>query len=187
METTLETIRAYAQSGIDNFTDLPTCAATTEAVYNAIGASTEDIDDDGVVSTIDSIEIGIASSEPDAATHVKAILDDLTTAFNALGAAAEIEPEQWSAIEKAHDCIERVQAHSDAARLQASIASCGAQSCCDMIFGNVISELGLALDGEDTNEDGVIDLESEGTVECGIEFVSRLLGFPVAVGFQGGR
>ncbi|MEE2750917.1 MAG: hypothetical protein VX519_05775 [Myxococcota bacterium] len=187
VETTLETIRAYAQSGIDNFTDLATCADTSEAIYNAIGASAEDIDHNGVVSTIDTIEIGIASSEPEAETHVKAILDDLTTAFNALGAAAEIEPEQWSAIENAHDCIERVQVHSDSARLQASIASCAAQSCCDMIFGNVISDLGLALDGQDANEDGVVDLESEGTVECGIEFVSRLLGFPVAVGFEPGQ
>ena len=184
VETTLETILAFAQSGIDNFTDLATCSDTSEAIYNAIGASAEDIDHNGVVSTIEAIEIGIASSEPEVNTHVKAILDDLTTAFNALGAAAEIEPEQWSAIENAHDCIERVQIHSDAARVQASIASCAAQSCCDMIFGNVIEELGLALDGADANEDGVVDLESEGTVECGIEFVSRLLGFPVAVGFE---
>lgn len=187
VETALETIRSYAQAGIDNFTDLATCADTSEAIYNAIGASEEDIDHNGQVSTLTELELGIANSDPAITTHVSLIFDDLTTAFNALGGTSDIGDDERWAIGNAYDCIDRVYSYSSAARLRASIASCAAQSCCEMIFGNVIDELTLALDGEDLDEDGQVDLGSEGTVECGIEFVSRLLGFPVAVGFQEGQ
>ena len=184
VESALEVIRAVAQAGIDGFVDLPTCANTTEAIYNAIGASSENIGGSDTVSLIPGIELGIASTEPAEVTHVSLVFDDLTTAFYALGGITDIDEFQREAIDKAHDCIERVQAHADAARHHALVASCAAQSCCDGIFNNIIEDLTLALDGEDIDEDGAIDLENEGTVECGIEFVSRLIGFPIAIGFS---
>jgi hypothetical protein len=184
VETALEEIRAFAQAGIDDFVDLPTCANTTEAIYNAIGASSENIGGSDEVSVIPGIQLGIASTDPAEVTHVSLVFEDLTTAFYALGGTTDIEDFQREAIDQAHDCIERVQAHADAARNHALVASCAAQSCCDGIFNNIVEDLTLALDGEDADEDGNIDLENEGTVECGIEFVSRLIGFPIAIGFS---
>jgi hypothetical protein len=184
VESALEVIRAVAQSGIDNFVDLPSCANTTEAIFNAIGATSENIGGSDEVSVIPGISLGIASTDSTEVTHVSLVFDDLTTAFYALGGITDIEEFQRAAIDQAHDCIERVQAHADAARNHALVASCAAQSCCDGIFNNIIEDLTLALDGEDADGDGAIDLENEGTVECGIEFVSRLIGFPIAIGFS---
>jgi len=184
VETALESIRAVAQAGIDDFVDLPTCANTTEAIYNAIGASSENIGGSDEVSVIPGIELGIASTDSAEVTHVSLVFEDLTTAFYALGGTTDIEDFHREAIDKAHDCIERVQAHADAARDHALVASCAAQSCCEGIFNNIIEDLTLALDGEDVDGDGAVDLENEGTVECGIEFVSRLIGFPIAIGFS---
>jgi hypothetical protein len=184
VESTLELIRAVAQAGIDDFVDLPTCSNTTEAIYNAIGATAVNIGGSDTVSLIPDIELGIASTDPAEVTHVSLVFDDLTTAFYALGGTTDIEDFQREAIDRAYDCIERVLSHADAARDHALVASCAAQSCCDSIFSNIIEDLTLALDGEDEDGDGAIDLENEGTVECGIEFVSRLIGFPIAIGFS---
>ena len=48
-------------------------------------------------------------------------------------------------------------------------------------MGIVLEELGMALNGEDTDGDGTIVQEQEGTIECGIEYISRLVGFPVTL------
>ncbi len=181
---------SFSKGKIERFARWPCKIITLESseatcnIYNAIGASSENIGGSDEVSVIPGVELGIASTDPAEVTHVSLVFDDLTTAFYALGGITDIEDFQREAIDQAHDCIERVQAHADAARNHALVASCAAQSCCDGIFNNIIEDLTLALDGEDANEDGAIDLESEGTVECGIEFVSRLIGFPIAIGFS---
>jgi hypothetical protein len=95
------------------------------------------------------------------------------------------DEEVRDAFDNAYDCVERVEAYANAAATKASVASCGAQTCCEGIFGDVIENLGYALDGYDFDEDDFIDIETEGTVECAIEFVSRLISFPVSAASGG--
>ena len=174
-ETTVEIIRSYAQSAITDFVNTATCNGQAEAIYNTITAQAEDKDGNGTIQSIEGLDLGIVGDP----SHVTMILEDLTDAFYAFG-GLQAEEDVRIALDNAHDCVERVESYAQAAATKASVASCGAQSCCELIFNSVVDNLTIALDGTDLNEDRVVDLETEGTVECAIEFVSRLVGFPVS-------
>jgi hypothetical protein len=171
----VETIRSYAESALADFVDTATCNGQAEAIYNAITAQSEDKDGNGSIQTIEDLGLGVIGDP----SHVTMILDDLTDAFNAFG-GLQAEEDVRVALDNAWDCVQRVEIYAAAAATKASVASCGAQSCCELTFNSVVENLTVALEGTDLNDDQVVDLETEGTVECAIEFVSRLVGFPVS-------
>lgn len=176
METTAEVIISAAQSAIDGFTSLPEFNAQAEAISNAITGESEDVDQNGQVETLDGIDLGLVGDT----SHVSETLDDLTEAFEAFGGLTA-EDHIRSAIDDAYDCIQRVEAYALKAQTYAGIATvCAAQGSCQSTMETVVEQLGLSLNGEDLNEDGVISADqNEGTIECGIEYISRLVGFPV--------
>jgi hypothetical protein len=176
-ETAVETIIEAAQSAIDNFTVLPDFNAAAEAISNAITGVEEDVDKNGQVETIEGVEKGIVGHN----SHVEDIFAELTNAFDAFG-GVEAEEHIRLAIGNAYDCIQRVEYHALRAQAYAGLGTvCAAQGACESTMRIVLDELGMALTGEDLNEDGVVDQEEEGTIECGIEYISRLVGFPVTV------
>ena len=176
-ENTAEGIIAAAQASIDNFTTLPEFNAKAEAISNAIAGVEEDVDNNGTVETLEGFEMGLVGDS----SHVDEILADLTSAFEAFG-GHEAEDHVRDALDNAYDCIQRVESHASRAQDYAGIATvCAAQGSCESTMGIVIEELGISLNGEDIDEDGTIDQEKEGTIECAIEFISRLVGFPVSL------
>lgn len=176
-ESTVEAILAAAQSAITNFTVLPDFHADAEAISNAITGVEIDVDQNGEVVTIDGLIQGIVGED----SHVSDIFDDLGSAFEAFG-GVEADEDIRLAIGNAYDCIQRVEAHALRAQDYAGVSTvCAAQGSCVAQMENVLEHLGMALSGEDLNEDGTVDKEDEGTIECGIEYISRLVGFPVNV------
>jgi|GEM_PF-3599075 len=177
-ETTAESIIAAAQAAIDGFTDLPTFNRQAEAIWNAITGTTEDVDQNGEVDTVEGLEKGLVGDSG----HVPEILADLTAAFDAFG-GINAEDHVREAIDNAYDCIQRVEAHALRAQDYAGVATvCAAQGSCQNTMETVVERLNMALNGEDINEDGVIDVDqNEGTIECSIEYISRLVGFTVGL------
>jgi hypothetical protein len=176
-EDTVEVISASAQSSIDNFTTLPEFNAQAEAISNAIAGAEVDVDQNGTVETLEGLEKGIVGP----GGHVEEILADLTSTFEAFG-GLNAEAHVREALDNAYDCIQRVEAHAIRAQTHAGVATvCAAQGPCEATMDIVVEELGMALNGEDTDGDGTIVQEEEGTIECGIEYISRLVGFPVTL------
>ena len=175
-ETAVEEILAAAESAIDGFTDLATFHANAEAISNAITGVSEDVDNNGSVETLESLDKGLVGD----GSHVETILEDLTASFEAFG-GLEAEDYVREALDNAYDCIQRVESYALRAQQYAGICTvCAAQGSCESTMNKTVTQLGLALNGEDSNDDGVISAEQdEGTIECTIEFVSRLVGFPV--------
>lgn len=176
METTAELIIAAAQGAIDGFSTLPEFNAQAEAIANAIAGSAEDVDQNGQVETLEGVELGLIGDS----SHVSETLADLTEAFEAFGGLTA-EDHIRDALDNAYDCIQRVEAYAQKAETYAGIATvCAGQGSCESTMGTVVEQLGLSLNGEDLNEDGQISADqNEGTIECGIEYISRLVGFPV--------
>ncbi|MEC7240343.1 MAG: hypothetical protein VXW32_03835 [Myxococcota bacterium] len=176
METTAERIIAAAQDAIDGFSTLPEFNAKAEAISNAIAGEAEDVDQNGQVETLEGSELGLIGDT----SHVSQTLADLTEAFEAFGGLTA-EDHIRDALDDAYDCIQRVDAYADKAQTYAGIATvCAGQGSCQSTMETVVEQLDLALNGEDLNEDGVISAEqNEGTIECGIEYISRLVGFSV--------
>jgi hypothetical protein len=176
-ESAVERVIEAAQSAIDDFSVLPEFNAEAEAISNAITGVAIDVDQNGEVRTLEDVEKGIVGDD----SHVQQIFADFTSAFEAFG-GVEAEAHIRLAIGNAYDCIQRVESHALRAQDYAGVATvCAAQGSCESTMRIVLDELGMALNGEDLNEDGVVDQEDEGTIECGIEYISRLVGFPVAV------
>jgi hypothetical protein len=176
-ETAVETIIEAAQDAIDNFTVLPDFNADAEAISNAVTGVEVDVDQNGQVSTIDGVEKGIVGEN----SHVEDIFTELGNAFDAFG-GVEAEEHIRLAIGNAYDCVQRVESHALRAQSYAGVATvCASQGPCESTMRIVLEELGMSLVGEDLNDDGVVDQEDEGTIECGIDYISRLVGFPVSV------
>lgn len=176
-ESTVEAIITAAQSAITDFSVLPEFHAAAEAISNAITGVEIDVDQNGEVVTLDGLTQGIVGE----GSHVDDIFTDLGSAFDAFG-GVEADENIRLAIGNAYDCIQRVEAHALRAQDYAGVSTvCAAQGNCESHMENVLLHLGMALNGEDLNEDGTVDQEDEGTIECGIEYISRLVGFSVDV------
>ena len=175
-ETTAEVIIAAAQAAIDGFSTLPEFNAEAEAISNAITGEAVDVDQNGTVEVLDGLDMGLVGED----SHVEEALADLTSAFEAFG-GLNAEDHIRDALDNAYDCIQRVEAHALKAQSYAGIATvCAGQGSCEKTMETVVEELGMSLNGEDVNEDGTISADqNEGTIECSIEYVSRLVGFPV--------
>ncbi|HJN77958.1 MAG TPA: hypothetical protein QGF58_28845 [Myxococcota bacterium] len=176
METTAEAIRDYGQAASDGFTDIDTFRSEAEAVRNGIAGEEEDVDNNGSVSTISGLEVALIGDNGQSAV----ILEDFQEAFIAFGGDSADEDIR-EALDVGYDCIQRIELHAEEAYSLAGTATvCGAESSCVGLMNRVIEELDYAIEGEDEDEDGTVELD-EGTIDCAIEYMSRLMAFEVAV------
>lgn len=176
IETTVEVIRDFSVADIDTTEDVLALQVKGEAVANAIKREELDRNNDGTVQQIQEVTLGLLGTEG----HVGLILDDLRDAFNAFG-GQQADSDVRDALDDAYDCVENIEDHAlDAYSYSGTVTVCGAATSCRNFLYSAHDSLQLVLDGEDLNADGVISPD-EGTVECAIEHISRLLAFDVAV------
>ncbi|MCB9761957.1 MAG: hypothetical protein H6739_19190 [Alphaproteobacteria bacterium] len=175
IETTVETIRDYGLDGLETLDNVQVLQNRGEAMANGIKNEELDHNSDGTVSTIGGLTVGLVGDSG----QVEIILDDLTEAFNAFGGQSA-DDDVRGALDDAYDCVENIERHVESAYSTAgTVTVCGAASSCQGLLQDAADDLQLVLDGQDVNEDGAID-DSEGTVECAIDHVSRLMAFDVA-------
>lgn len=176
IETTVELIRDYATAGIDTLEDVNALQSKGEAVANAIKREALDRNGDGTVQQISEINLGLLGDEG----HVGLIIEDLNAAFTAFG-GQQADEEVRNALDDAYDCVENIEDHAlDAYTYAGTVTVCGAATSCRNFLYSTSDSLQLVLVGEDLDEDGSIS-PTEGTVECAIEHISRLMAFDVAV------
>lgn len=176
METTAESIRDYGQAASDGFTDTATFRSEAEAVRNGIAGEAEDVDNNGSVSTIDGLEVALIGE----GSQSEVIFEDFQDAFGAFG-GNQADEDIREALDVSYDCIQRIESHADEAYGLAGTATvCGAESSCIGLMNQVVTELDYAISGYDDDGDGTVELD-EGTIECAIEYMSRLMAFEVAV------
>ena len=176
IETTVETIMAYGQSAIDGFGAVETFREQAEAVSNGITGEEVDVTQNGTVETIDGLEVALVGENG----QPEVILEDFHAAWSAFG-GNQADKEILEAFDNAYDCVQRIEDYAEEAdTLAGTTTVCGAESSCKDLMGRVNEQLGYALEGVDEDENGVIELD-EGTIECAIEYTSRMMAFDVDV------
>jgi hypothetical protein len=166
METAVEAIRAEGQGLLDDPFALQDFKAGSEAIANALYGTTDDRNDDGTTSVIDG-QLGVLND----GGYIDLIQGDLTAATQQVDAGDPIK----DYVNNAYDCSQLIESHANDAALDADLDSvCLAEESCDSRMQDVVDALTYALDGEDLNEDGVIDYATEGTIECAIGWVSEM-------------
>ena len=183
METSVETVRDYGQGSIDNYgasgddaTNLTVFHEAAEAVSNAVTGDEADATGNGTVTTIPGFKGALVGDDGQAT----GILGDLDVAFQAFG-GTQSEDNIRDALGDSYDCIQNIEKHSDKAGDKAGLATvCGAESACTSIMGQAITNLDYALVGQDEDANGTIEGD-EGTIECAIAQLARLMAMPVAV------
>jgi hypothetical protein len=175
LESAVQVIEARAQSVIDASFDLDAFNAESEAIANGLEGTEEDRNDDGRVDTIDG-QLGILND----GGYVDLILVDLRAASDQVAPGDPIK----DYANYAYDCSQSIEEHVHYASIDADVGSiCVSEKSCDARMADVLVELGYALDGEDENENGVIDdlaTPTEGTIECAITYISQMAQMTVA-------
>jgi hypothetical protein len=147
--------------------------AAGESIANTLDGAMEDRDGDGTASSIAGLLPVLG-----AGGYLEIIFDDLQSA------TARVEPGNpiKDYIEHAYDCTENIETHVYNASISADIAAvCLSESSCDTRFEDVVEDLGYALSGYDANEDGTVDLLTEGTIDCAITYASEMAQMAVEV------
>jgi hypothetical protein len=176
IETTVETIMAYGQSAIDGFSSVETFREQAEAVSNGISGEAVDVTQNGTIETIEGLDVSLTGENGQA----QVILDDFEVAWAAFG-GNQADKEILEAFDNGYDCVQRIEAFAEEAdTLAGTTTVCGAETSCIDLMGRVNVQLGYALVGVDEDENGVIELD-EGTIECAIEYASRMMAFDVDV------
>ena len=176
METTAEALRDHGQAAVDGWTDIESFRSDAEAIRNGIAGESEDVDQNGTVTEIDGLEVALTGENG----HSDVILEDFQEVLDAYG-GNQADEDIRNAISIAYDCIQRIDAHAEEAYdLAGTTTVCGAESSCIGLMNQVIGELDSTIEGNDEDGDGTIELD-EGTMECAIEYMSRLMAFEVAV------
>jgi hypothetical protein len=169
VETAVQDIAAKGQDIVDGSFVLANFKSDSESIANAIYGVEEDRNDDGTVSLMDG-QLGVLQD----GGYIDLILSDLDAA------SAQVDPGNpiKDYANYAYDCTQAIQSHAEYAAIDADIASvCLEESSCDSRMQQVVEELGYALNGQDLNEDGIIDdlaNPTEGTIECAIGYVSQM-------------
>ena len=166
VESSVQALRNAGQEIIDAGFDQESFQATGEAIANGLEGTAEDHNDDGTVSTLPD-QIGVLND----AGYIDLILSDLDAA------SAQVDPGNpiKDYANYAYDCTQAIETHARYAAVSADVVSiCLSEDSCESRMLDVLEELGYALDGQDINEDGAIDLLSEGTIECAITYVSEM-------------
>lgn len=177
VETTVEVILAYGQSKIDAYPGDLEMRESCEAVANAIMGYDRDLSQNGTVTEIPDRGPSLLGETDGQLTAIEA---DVLVAFDAFGGSAADDDIRVAFVD-ASTCIGNIEQHADEAVSWAGTGTvCGAESACTSYMLSAITNLGYGLDGVDENEDGSID-QDEGTVECAIEALSRLMAFDVAI------
>jgi len=186
-----DTIQALIQHNTDliaqdSSADVHSLYLGAEQLVNTIFGSENDFDNDGVISTIPGLMplIGEDLSETDDLTNLRnLVLADLDAASLA---AHQISPTHHikDLANYAYDCTQLVgtyvkeaanQADNVAYKLTADEASSDARLTDSNTY------LQYALDGFDSNEDGVIEDLIEGTINCSAYYVSQMAYMEVGV------
>lgn len=171
VETAVQNVRGIAQAALDAPFDQDDFQEAGETIANALDGTAEDRDDNGAVATLDG-QLPVLGDEG----YIELILADLTTASLQVDPGNPIK----DYINYAYDCTQKIESHATYAAISADVAAvCLSEESCDVRMEDVVEEIDYALVGEDENEDGTIDLLTEGTVECAVKWVSELVQMPV--------
>lgn len=172
VETAVQALRDEGQAALDATFDQDSFTATCEGIANALEGVEEDRNDDGTTSTIPD-QFGVLNE----GGYIDLILADLTAA------SAQVDPGNpiKDYANYAYDCAQNIEAHAFIASIDADVGSvCLSEDTCDIRLSDAVLELDYALDGQDADESGTIDL-LEGTIECAIGYVSQMAQMTVEV------
>jgi hypothetical protein len=172
VETAVQALRDEGQTALDATFDQDSFTATCEGIANALEGVDEDRNDDGTTSTIPD-QFGVLNE----GGYIDLILADLTAA------SAQVDPGNpiKDYANYAYDCAQNIETHALIASIDADVGSvCLSEETCDIRLQDALTELDYALDGEDVDENGSIDL-LEGTIECAIGYVSQMAQMTVEV------
>ena len=165
IQTTAERILVYVQEtiGMERMTEVHQRA---EAVSNAILGEEEDLDDDGEARTV----LGTQPILGDEGL-ISMVLSGLDIASGSVEPGHPIKDlANW-----AYDCTQRIESYAETAYSRARISTvCASVSSCDDGMEDAEANLGWAMSGQDLDEDGSIEINEEGTIECAIFHVSRM-------------
>ncbi len=172
LETALQEVRTLAQDTLDAPFSASSFTDASESIANSLEGVAEDRNDDGSATTIEG-QLGVLGD----GGYVELILADLTAA------TGQVEPGNpiKDYVNYAYDCTQEVESHARYAAINADVASvCLAEDSCRGRMEDAVTEIDSALNGFDTNEDGTIDLLTEGTLECAISWVAAMAQMSVA-------
>jgi hypothetical protein len=165
VETTTETIKAHVGDTL-GMEDLAEVHIRAEATANSIQGTEEDIDGDGTAATM----VGTMAILGETGLIVR-ILSGLDVASEAVEPGHPVKDlANW-----AYDCTQRIESYAEEAYTRTRIATaCASSSSCDDNLRDAEDNLGWAITGLDLDEDKVVDLQDEGTIDCAIYYVSKM-------------
>ncbi len=166
VESAVQNVKVVAQTAIDDSFNQATFRAAAESVANSLEGTDDDRNDDGRVDVIEG-QLGVLGE----GGYVELILADLDSA------SAQVDPGNpiKDYANYAYDCTQAIEEHAFYAAINADVASiCLEEASCETQMQEAIVEIDYALVGYDENEDGTIDLLTEGTIECAINYISQM-------------
>jgi len=165
VETTTETIKAHVGDTL-GMEDLAEVHIRAEATANSIQGTEEDIDGDGTAATMDGTMAILGETG-----LIVRILSGLDVASEAVEPGHPVKDlANW-----AYDCTQRIESYAEEAYTRTRIATaCASSSSCDDNLRDAEDNLGWAITGLDLDEDKVVDLQDEGTIDCAIYYVSKM-------------
>jgi hypothetical protein len=172
VESAVQALRNAGQEVVDAGFVQSEFQAAGEAIANGLEGTSEDHNDDGTVSTLPD-QLGVLSD----GGYIDLILSDLDAATLQVDPGNPIK----DYINYAYDCTQAIETHARYAAVSADVVSiCLSEDSCESRMLDALTELGYALDGQDLNEDGTIDLLTEGTIECALSYVSEMVQMAVS-------
>ncbi|MFZ5478866.1 MAG: hypothetical protein ACOZNI_18985 [Myxococcota bacterium] len=165
LETTVQDIRDDALAVIGTSPGVDALNDAGEGYYNAINGTETDLNGGGAVVYGEHLPILGETG------YLELIFAD----FDA--ASGELEPGDpvKELVADAYDCAQRIEDYASAASLHAQIAAVSAaDTTAQAEIYDMSDQLGYALDGYDDDEDGSIDVATEGTIECAVDYVSQM-------------
>jgi hypothetical protein len=165
VETTTETVQLHVQQTMGK-KDLVEIHGRAEAVANAIEGSEEDIDGNGQLDVLDGTMAILGES---------GLIERILKGLDVASAAVEPGHPVKDLANWAYDCTQRIESFAEEAYTRTRIATaCASSSSCDASLMDADENLDWALNGFDIDEDGIVDLQDEGTIECAIFYVSSM-------------
>jgi hypothetical protein len=165
VETTTETIKQHVVDTL-GMEDLNEVHIRAEATANAIQGTDEDIDGDGTGATLEGTMAILGET---------GLIVQILSGLDVASAAVEPGHPVNDLANWAYDCTQRIESFAEEAYTRTRIVTaCASTKSCDDNLLQADENLGWALEGLDLDDDKVVDLRDEGTIDCAIYYVSKM-------------
>ena len=185
MQQVIQTIYGTQESMMAVTGDVSTLNSQAEGVMNTIFGQGTDYNNDGVIDVLpDTMPlIGQSFADTDDLSNLRnLVLRDLTLASAAAHEISPLHPIKDLA-NVAYDCTQMVGTHVKSASQETdnvALNQASDEAAIDSRLALSNEYLTYALDGFDTNEDGVLDDGTEGALRCTLEQVAQMAIMEIA-------